>query len=346
MTATVAIITVNYGTAAAVLERVGRYLPDLAGTGARLFLVDNASPGGDGARLEAGIAALAPTPIPVTVLQASLNGGFAAGNNLAFAYLRQSDWQPDAVLLLNPDAEPESGAVTTLLEGLLARPEAGFVGPTLVNDDGSTFSAAFHFPSWRTEVLRPLGLPMVERFCPILASEGDDPVPVDWIGGASLMIRWQVLQALGDLDEGFFLYLEEVDYQRVASRQGWQSWHLPAARVWHAAGETTGVVDGHAKAGRTPAYLHESWTRYFAKHHGIAATRMMAAGRLGAVLFSWVQRRLRGRPISLPERFVADYLSQVLFRRLDPLPRAATAGQTRLAPAKRQEETEEGAAAR
>ncbi|MEM9781764.1 MAG: glycosyltransferase family 2 protein [Pseudomonadota bacterium] len=328
MAGRVAIITVNHGTARALLQRLQRYVQHLDGIEARVILVDNASPGDDGEVLRSGVAALQPLPVPVEVILSPVNGGFAAGNNVAFARLRREASPPDAVVLLNPDAEPEPGAIQALFEGLVAAPRSGFAGPVLINDDGSTWSGAFNFPSWQIEILRPLGIGIVDRFSPLLAATDAGPARVDWLSGASLMIRWTAIQALGDLDEGYFLYHEEVDYQREGARQGWEAWHIPAARVRHAAGETTGVVDGQIRRGRTPAYLFESWVRYSVKQRGAAATRIVATLRLVTIMLGQLKLILQGRGISLPQRYLRDYLAQVVLRRLSPPPSSERAGKT------------------
>lgn len=326
--ASVAVSIVNYRTSGLVLQALPALLAELAPCpAARVFIVDNASPDGDGDRLADGLAGL-DTGGRVELIRSPVNGGFAAGNNIAFAAVRALDWQPDAVLLLNPDAEVRPGAIAEMLRVMEDHPEAGFVGPRLENPDGSSWIAAFHFPTFGTEVWRSLGIGAIARHFPILADESDTPVRVDWITGTATMIRRAALEALGDMDDGYFLYYEEVDYMLQGSRLGWQSWHAPAALIRHEAGAATGITDGKARQGRQPAYWFQAWARYFSKNHGPLYARATAAAKLCTLLLAHLHRRLRGKPVTVPEHFYGDFARQVVFARLAPPPASPAATAT------------------
>jgi GT2 family glycosyltransferase len=325
----VAVAIVSYGTSALVLAALPDLMRELARCArAHVVVVDNASPDDDGARLKTGIEALALGP-SVAFVQSAVNGGFAAGNNRAFAEIRTLDWRPDAVLLLNPDAALKPGALAELFRVLDATPRAGFVGPRLVNPDGSSWVAAFHFPSLMREVAQMLGILALQRRFPKLVPDADHPVRVDWVTGAATLIRWDTVEALGDMDDGYFLYFEEIDYMLQGRRLGWESWHAPAARVLHEAGAATGVEDSWSRQGRQPAYWFQSWARYYAKNHGAAYARITAALTLVAMAFGVLQRRLRGRPFGGSERLLQDFAVRIVLARLTPPPasdRAATPG--------------------
>jgi GT2 family glycosyltransferase len=325
----IAVVIVSYGTSRLVLTGLPALLKELDGFGAHhVFVVDNLSPDGDGARLEAGLAAFGAQD-RVTFLASPINGGFAAGNNLAFAEIRRLDWTPTAVLLLNPDAELRPGAIREMLAVMHAQPAAGFVGPRLENPDGTSWVGAFNFPTFATEVSSALGIDLIARRHPTVIPDTDAPTRADWVTGTATLIRWEALVALGDMDDGYFLYYEEVDYMLQGHRLGWESWHAPAALVLHEAGAATGIKNGAVKAGRMPGYWFLSWTRYFAKNHGPAYARATAVLKICAMLLGDLQRRLRGKSTPRPEAFLRDFTLKAAAARLSPLPssdRAKTPG--------------------
>jgi GT2 family glycosyltransferase len=113
----------------------------------------------------------------------------------------------------------------------------------------------------------------------------DDAHACDWVSGASLVVRREVVEDIGLMDEDFFLYFEEVDFCWRAKKAGWAIWYVPAARVLHLEGASTGI---RATARRRAAYWYDSRRRFFIKHYGVAglvlADVMWAAGRLSFLL--------------------------------------------------------------
>ena len=316
----IAVVIVNYATSQLVLAGLPALEAELEPFAhAHVFIVDNASPGGDGDALASGLEASGPHP-RVTLLRSEVNGGFAAGNNVAFAEIRRRGLRPEAILLLNPDAEPEPGALAQMLAVMRARPRAGFVGPRLVYPDGTSWAAAFHFPSMAGEVTKALGIGVLARMAPILIPETDVPTRADWITGSAALVRREAFEALGDMDDGYFLYYEEVDYMLQGARLGWESWHAPAARVRHVGGASTGVRKSTVREKRMPAYWFRSWARYFAKNHGPGYARLTALLTIAARWLGDVQRRLRGQRDDRPDRFLPDFAANVAFARLSPPP--------------------------
>ena len=171
------------------------------------------------------------------------NLGFAAANNIGFNIS-----QGDPVLLLNPDTVLTPGALSELLHTLELHPEAGLVGPRLMNSDGSLQSSCRDFPTllgdmvgmfelYRLKIIRRL----LGRY---LASLSDHccPRPVDWISGACLLVRRAAIDAVGLMDESFFMYSEEMEWQYRMAKKGWLVWFEPAAQVIHTGGASTARV--------------------------------------------------------------------------------------------------------
>lgn len=314
--ARIAVSIVNYRSADLVMRGLPTLIAELdAFADGMVVIVDNASPGDDADRLEAFLRDLDGAS-RVRLVRSPRNGGFAAGNNLAFAAVAEAGFYADAVLLLNPDGIIRPGAVRILVETLLERPEAGVVGAGLDNEDGSPSGAAFTFPSAMGEFAAACGLGVALKFWPVVPRIGDGPTRVDWVTGAAMLIRSEMLNRIGGMDEEYFLYYEEVDFMLKAARGGWEIWHDPRARVLHLAGGSTGVVDGKATQGRMPAYWFESWLRYFSKNHGAGYARLAALTRLAGVGLGRVVRRLRGRVDGLPPRYMRDFSRGCLFGRI------------------------------
>lgn len=304
----VVVAIVNYCSADLVIEGLPELVGQLAACPrAAVIVVDNASPGGDADRLAAFLQDF-PGRDLVRLVRSPVNGGFAAGNNRAFEAARDLPWQPDAVLLLNPDAALRPAALARLAAVLDARPRAGVVGAALENEDGSVRPGAFRFPSMMGEFVRDSALGPLQRLWPSMAAvPGEAPVRVDWVTGAAMLIRRTMLDAIGPMDEGFFLYFEETDFQRRAQQAGWEIWHAPAARVRHRAGSSTGIVGGQPRAGRMPAYWFASWLRYFTKNHGVVYARTTAALRLAGMAVGDAVRLVRGRRSHRAPGFAADF---------------------------------------
>ncbi|WOI58414.1 glycosyltransferase family 2 protein [Palleronia sp. LCG004] len=317
----IVVAIVSYGTSELVLQALPALQEELSHfPRARTFVVDNASPDNDGEALARGIAAMDGTGPEITFLPSPINGGFAAGNNVAFAAIRGMEWQPEAILLLNPDAEVRPGSIREMLRVMRETPEAGFVGPRVENPDGSSWIGAFNFPSMAGEIYGQLGLDILARRARSTIPDSDVPVRADWVTGTAVLIRHETFKDLGDMDDGYFLYYEEVDYMLQGARAGWQSWHAPDARVVHIAGAATGVQDRTVRKGRMPAYWFQAWARYFAKNHGAGYARATALGRIGAVWLGDLQRRLRGKGSPRPEGYLRDFAARVAFARLSPPP--------------------------
>jgi GT2 family glycosyltransferase len=213
----------------------------------------------------------------VEFLPLPLNGGFGWGNNQAILHVLNSALPPDAIFFLNPDTIIERGALAALVVDMERRGDAGAIGSQLLNEDGSLSGSAFRFPSVAREFTRGLRIGAVERLLrikPMLIPYGIRQ-PVDWVTGASVLIRTSAMSTAGMFDTGFFLYFEEVELMHRLKTHGWQTYHCPDSRVTHIAGASTGVVGGKMSDNRPPPdYFFQSRHRYFA----------LTGGRLRALL--------------------------------------------------------------
>lgn len=239
--ARVAVIIVSYNVRdllARCLESIaiGRQAVDLA----PVYVVDNASSDGS--------AAMVRERFPwVELIAAAENLGFARANNVALRALGlpAAAAAPDAVLLLNPDAELLPGAVDALAACLDAQSNVGMVGPQLQYGDGCFQHSAFRFPSLAQIFLdffplhgRLLDSRINGRYPQALYARGE-PFAVDFILGASMLVRADALRQVGLLDEGYFMYAEEMDWAWRMRAAGWSILCAPAARVIHHEGQSS-----------------------------------------------------------------------------------------------------------
>lgn len=221
----VSVLIVSYNTRDLLLGAVGSAMaePDV-----EVIVCDNASADGSA-------DVVAATFPGVHLIRAPSNLGFAGGTNRA-----ARDAHGRLLLLLNPDAALRPGALAALRECLERHPRAAAVGPALVYPDGTPQPSAFRFPGLVQVGLDLFPVPrlMDGRLNGRLHHAGS-AVPVDHPLGACMLVRRAAWDDVGPLDEGYFMYLEEVDWCRRARARGWQVWYTPAGVVVHHAGAAT-----------------------------------------------------------------------------------------------------------
>jgi GT2 family glycosyltransferase len=160
--------------------------------------------------------------------------GFGANVNRGFA-----ETQSEFVVIANPDTEPEPDAVAVLADFASAAPRRGIVGPQLRYPDGRWQPSRRRFPTVtgtlvRRTPLRYLARPFErQRGHYLLDERPSEPVPADWMLGAFLLLRREMLDELGGFDEGFRLYGEDIELCYRAAKAGWERWYVPAAVVTH-----------------------------------------------------------------------------------------------------------------
>lgn len=305
------VVVLNYRLPGQVVECLRALAPQMAAfPDARVVVTDNDSRDGSVARIRAAIARegwgdwASVEPLPV-------NGGYAYGNNAAIRADLASRDPSDYVLVLNPDTVPRAGALEALVAHLEAHPAVGMAGSRLEDDDGTPQDSAFRFPSVPSELISAARLGVVSRllsrWAVVPEERRDDTHLTDWVAGAAVMIRRQVFEDIGLFDEGFFLYFEEVDFCRRARQAGWEIAYVPASRVVHHMGASTGVSDERKTLGRRPAYWFESRRRYFLKHHGPTGLALADVATLAGYASFRVRRRLQQKPDRDPPRLLWDY---------------------------------------
>jgi GT2 family glycosyltransferase len=210
---------------------------------------------------------------------------------------------------LNPDAQVRSGAIGSLVRFLDSHPDVGIAGSSFENLDGSDWPIAFRFPCLLSELESGLGIGLVTLLLHrwvVARPMTKTAQPVDWICGASMMIRPAVFAAIGGLDENYFLYFEETDFCRRAKLAGFSTWYVPESRVMHIAGQSTKVTERTDRAKRLPSYWFESRRRYFAVTFGIGHAIAIDIIALMAQALGWLKRTVLGQRHSIVPHFIRD----------------------------------------
>lgn len=278
MSARVLAIILNWRTPEMTLGAVEATLTAMEGVEGGITVVDNDS--GDGSYETMRDAVAARGWARVRVLQSGHNGGFGAGNNFGIR-AGLPDGRPDLVLVLNSDAFPAPGAIRALRDHLLAHPEAAFAGSCLLDTHGVPQLSTFRFPTIAGQFEEAVRMGPITR----LLRRWVVPIPVpesarrvDWLAGASMMMRMDALDEIGLFDERYFLYFEETDLCLRLAHAGHEVHFVRDSEVIHIDSGSTGMKDWR----EVPGYWFDSRWHYFAQNHGrayaLAATAAVVAG--------------------------------------------------------------------
>lgn len=227
------------------------------------------------------------------VVQTGANLGFGTAANRGVAVTTG-----DHLLILNPDTVVEPGTVKALSEALDRDPGLAAVGPRLENVDGSLYPSVRRFPDLMVAFGHAfLGLvwprnPATRRYR-MLDWDHDQPAPsVDWVSGACVLVRRSAFEMVGGFDEGYFMYVEDVDLCWRLGQAGWRIGYEPAGRVVHALGGSSRLVPY-----RMIAEHHRSLLRFVAKSTAGARRAiipLVAAGLAVRTVAAWAHHAFEG----------------------------------------------------
>jgi GT2 family glycosyltransferase len=225
-----------------------------------IIIVDNASTDGSPQMVRDEFS-------PVHLIASDKNLGYAGGNNTGIAAAKGR-----YIFILNPDTVVQPGALVAMVEYMDSHPAVGALGPQLLWPDGTVQSSRRRFPTlgslfWESTLLGQW-FPRnrhVQRYhlSDILP---DHTQKVDWVVGAALMIRREIWQQIGSIDEDYFMYFEETDWCRRSAKAGWEVHYVPTAQVVHYEGKSSEQVVAtrtlrfqRSKLRYTRKYFGRSW---------------------------------------------------------------------------------------
>lgn len=281
-----AVVIVNFDSGEHLRNCVEHLRPAAGRTVCELVVVDNASTDGSLERAELVDPA-------VKVLRNTVNLGYGRACNQGAGVT-----SAPLICFLNPDIVPLGECLLKMLERMGERADAGIMGPRLNNPDGSRYPSARVVPGMAVAMGHAIfGLfSSNNRFTRAYQLQGVDQErerEVDWVSGAAMMVRREAFEAVGGFDEGFFMYVEDVDLCRRISEAGWSCLYYPRAVMMH-------HVAGSSR--RTPYKMirhhHLSLMRYaFLQTRGRARVLLpvAAVGILVRMLVAWAELYFRER---------------------------------------------------
>lgn len=221
-----AVIVINYDSGDHLRNCISNLPAAAKSASAEFFVVDNSS---QDVSLD-GIEELA---TGTTVIRNVQNRGYGRACNQGFAATSAR-----FVCFLNPDIVPEPGSLTCLLDAIVQRPEVGIVGPRLNNPDGSCYPSGRVVPSMRVAIGHAVfGIfsddNRFTRAYKMLDMDRSEERDVDWVSGAAMLVRREAFEQVEGFDEGFFMYVEDLDLCARMKQAGWKAVYYPKAQMLH-----------------------------------------------------------------------------------------------------------------
>lgn len=258
---------INYRTGELTLNCVRSVVAAIGAVDAEVIVIDNRSDDGSAEMIADWIAAQQP-PVPVRLLRSATNSGFSGGHNQAIGAQKA-----DFYLVLNSDALVRAGFFGALLAAAKAHPDAGLLAPCIEYEDGTQQTSCFRFPSPASELIRgacsgPVTRLLARHDVPL--SMPPAPGQIGWASFACILLRGRMVDTIGPMDEGYFLYFEDTEYCLRARKAGWRIAYVNEARVVHFRGGSGPVKALAAARKRLPSYFYASRSRFLYQAHGFA----------------------------------------------------------------------------
>jgi len=256
------IIIVNYKTPELCIDCLKSIK---MGKGIEVIIVDNASSDGSLELIRDAIELL--NSDLISLIDSKHNGGFSAGNNIG---IRASKGK--YCLLLNSDTIVRPGAVEKMVRLVDENPSIGIASPRLESLDGSPQESCFNFYRPINEFIKASGTGVITKMLQgyqlsvPLCQENTFP---EWVSFACVLIQRRVFDSIGLLDEGYFMYFEDVDFCLKARSAGWELINIPSAQLVHLQSASSKVNSKISSKARLPRYFYESRARYYSTHFGM-----------------------------------------------------------------------------
>lgn len=253
----ISVVTVNYRTQKDTRKMLKSLFKFHSASDVEVFIIENGS--GDDLR---DIESTFPS---VKLIESKENLGFAGGCNLGIKEARG-----EFVVLINPDVIFTDDALVQITEKMKSEKDIGIGGVSLKNLDGSQQACVWNFPTPLDQTLLLLKVhhifPNIKPIASWLMKHFDYTVSndVDQVMGAFFCIRRDVIESLGLLDDGFFMWYEEVDYCKTVKDAGWRIYFYADISALHRKGSSFETVPTIEKQ----KMVRRSIRRYIRKHYG------------------------------------------------------------------------------
>ncbi len=252
------IIIVNYNTKVLLKQCIGSIYENTHNTDFEIIVIDNNSNDGSVEMLEHDFP-------KVRIIANNENLGFARANNQGLM-----EGEGEYFLLLNSDTRVKASAIDIMKDFMDSNSSAGIIGSKVFYPDYRVQGTARSFPSpinaifGRKSVLTKLfpNNRFSRKYLTCLSDNLTAPFEVDWVSGACFMIRQKVIDDIGLMDEGYWMYWEDADWCYRAKKTGWRIYCVPEAQIIHYEGESS--KKDHS---RSIISFHKSVYRYYRKHH-------------------------------------------------------------------------------
>jgi GT2 family glycosyltransferase len=277
-----AVVIVNYQTPTLTIQAAESVLRWFHQIDYRLIIVDNQSNDRSWGLLETWHNMQNEN---VSLIESATNGGFSAGNNLGISTVDAQYY-----LLLNSDSIINSEDILQLFGHFKADASVGIVGPKLIDQDKNYHCSHFRFKTPQSELIDVAKTRLVDNFfknkkVPLANELTTANFCPDWLSFACVMIRSEVIDQVGSLDEGFFMYFEDIEFCFRAKQAGWKLVYDDNIVATHLRGGSSPLKKKQANNKRLPKYYYESRARYFYKIGG--STNLVLANlgwSIGAII--------------------------------------------------------------
>jgi N-acetylglucosaminyl-diphospho-decaprenol L-rhamnosyltransferase len=272
------VVVVNYNGGEALADDLRR-IRDRLPAACELLVVDNGSTDGSAARVRAALP-------DVRLVEAGVNRGYAAGVNRGVEAA-----EGDVLVVLNPDALPEEGAVERLVEAVRANPEFAVLGGTVLDRTGTRIDACCARPRPELSDILREGVFLPARHHPsyrrLRAGEAGERgvIPAPVVSGAAFAFSRAWRDRLGPMNEEYFLYQEDVEWCERAHRSGGRVGVVPGARFRHGQGGTTRRSEGRPFTARMLSDF-----QFFVEHRGVPARAVRWRWRVRNAFRTWLYR--------------------------------------------------------
>lgn len=277
------IIIVSWNVKDLLRENIKTIFEKTHGIDYEIFVVDNDS--------KDGSAQMVASEFPeVNLIANNFNGGFAKANNQAIAHAKGR-----YVLLLNPDMRVHDTTLYDMVQWMDKHPEAGLAGCHLIDEKGNTVPHVRRFPGVIDQAATVLKVPhiipnILNRY---MMTDFDylEQSEVPSIRGSFFMIRKEVIEKIGGLDERYFIWFEEVDYCKQVIEAGWKVMYTPAIQCTDYIGKSFAQVMGLKKQ----KMFTESMVKYFNKWHVGPKAWLISGLRPVGLVLAWAYDRLKSK---------------------------------------------------